>query len=131
MAVIDASVWVAWFNDQDKFHEQADSIFLSLLLNSERICIPSLAFTEVAGVVKRTMKNNDAAWHAVYSMKLGVHKVFINTTKLDSIATEIAINQSVRGADAYYLAVAKLTKSKLYTFDTQQKEAFEAISQNW
>ena len=29
------------------------------------------------------------------------------------------------------LAVAELTKSKLYTFDKQQEDAFEAISKNW
>jgi predicted nucleic acid-binding protein len=38
---------------------------------------------------------------------------------------------SVKGADAYYLAVAEITKSHLYTFDHQQKEAFEVISKNW
>ena len=77
------------------------------------------------------MKNNDAAWDAVRCMKNMVHEVFINTAELEPVATEIAISQSVRGADACYLAVAKLKKSKLYTFDAQQKEAFEAISQNW
>ncbi|MCL2006398.1 MAG: type II toxin-antitoxin system VapC family toxin [Planctomycetaceae bacterium] len=131
MAVIDASVWVALFKGRDHFYQQAESILLFLDANQERICIPSIAFTEVAGVIRRVMHNRDAAWDAVRCMKKMVHEVFVNTAKLEPVATEIAINQSVRGADAYYLAVAKLKKSKLYTFDTHQEEAFEAISQNW
>ena len=31
----------------------------------------------------------------------------------------------------HYLAVAELTKSKLYTFDQQQEDAFEAMSEAW
>ena len=131
MAVIDASVWIALFNEHDKFHEPADAIYRSLFLNQERICIPAIAFTEVAGVMKRVTNDTNIAIEAVLSMKELNPKVFADFSKLEPIATEIAISQSVRGADAYYLAAAKLTKSKLYTFDTQQKEAFEAISQNW
>ena len=55
-------------------------------------------------------------------------KVFANFDKLEPIATDIAIQHSIKGADAYYLAVAKLTRSELYTFDQQQEEAFEEIS---
>ena len=131
MAVIDASIWVALFKRHDHFYQHAKNILQSLETNRETICVPSIAFTEVAGVIKRTMKNNDAAWDAVRCMKNIVHEVFNNTAELEPVATEIAISQSVRGADAYYLAFAKLTKSKLYTFDTQQEEAFAEISQNW
>ena len=118
MAVIDASVWIALFNEHDKFHEQADAIYRSLSLNQERICIPAIAFTEVAGVMKRVTNDINIAIEAVFSMKELNPKVFTDFSKLEPIATEIAISQSVRGADAYYLAVAKLTRSKLYTFDT-------------
>jgi len=131
MAVIDASVWIALFNEHDKFHEQAETIYRSLFLNQERIFIPAIAFTEVAGVMKRVTNDTKIAIEAVFSMKELPPKVFTDFSKLEPIATEIATSQSVRGADAYYLAVAKLTKSKLYTFDTQQEEAFEAISQSW
>ena len=31
----------------------------------------------------------------------------------------------------HYLAVAELTKSKLYTFDKQQEDAFDAMSKIW
>ena len=131
MAVIDASVWVAWFNEDDKFLEQAESIFRSIELKQERVCIPAIAFTEVAGAIKRTTKDKGLASAAVYEMKDMNLNVFADFEKLEPIATDMAIQHSIKGADAYYLAVAELTKSKLYTFDKQQEDAFEAISKNW
>jgi predicted nucleic acid-binding protein len=130
MAVIDASVWIARYKTDDKFHEQAKQIIQSLNSN-QMICIPAIAFTEVAGVIKRTSKNNDDAWNAVLCMKDLEPEVFGNFDKLEPIATEIAIKYGIRGADAYYLAVAEMTKSHLYTFDKQHEEVFEAISKNW
>ena len=131
MVVIGASVWVPRFKEDDKFHEQAKNIFRSIALNQGTICIPAIAFTEVAGVLKRTTNDNGAAYAAVYDMKDMEPKVFGDFDKLEPLATDIAIKHNIKGADAYYLAVAELTKSKLYTFDKQQEDAFEAISKNW
>jgi len=124
MVVIDASIWVAMLNADDKFHAQAESIFESLASNAETICIPAIAFTEVAGAIKRTTKDDNVASGAVYYMKGAVQEVMADFDKLEPLATDIAIKYGVKGMDAYYLAVAELTKSKLYTFDQQQEEAF-------
>ena len=131
MVVIDASVWVARFKKDDKYFEQAENIIRSVLVGKETICLPAIAFTEVAGVIKRSMKDSNAAWEAVYHMKDMKPKVFGDFDRLEPIATEMAIKYSIKGMDAYYLAVAELTKSKLHTFDQQQEEAFEAISKAW
>jgi len=131
MVVIDASVWVSRLKTDDKFHEHAKNIFASLATSEETICIPATAFTEVAGVIKRTMKDDNVASGAVYYMKNMKLNVFANFDKLETIATNIAIKYSVKGMDAYYLAVAELTRSKLYTFDKQQEDTFEAMSKAW
>ena len=131
MAVIDASVWIAWFKTDDKFLKQAEQIVQSVLSNQERISLPVIAFTEVAGVIKRITQDNDAAWDAVLFMKNTEPEIFVDFGELEPIATEMAVNHCVRGADAYYLAVAKITRSKLYTFDQQQHEAFDAMSKMW
>ena len=131
MAVVDASVWISWFKRDDKFHKQAKSIFQAIALDKEKIDIPVIAFTEVAGVMKRTTKNDNAARRAVYYMKDMELNIFVDLAKLEPIATEIAVKYSVRGADAYYLAAAELTKSTLYTFDIQQSEAFDVMSKTW
>jgi predicted nucleic acid-binding protein len=82
-------------------------------------------------VIKRTTKDSDTARNAVRYMKEMQPKIFVNFDTLEPTATEIAINHSIRGADAYYLAAAVLTRSHLYTFDQQQAEAFAAISKVW
>ena len=106
-------------------------IFQSIELSGKTICIPAIAFTEVAGVMKRTTKDDNLAWGAVYYMKDMELNVLTDFVKLEPIATDIAIKYSIKGADAYYLAVAELTRSKLYTFDKQQTEVFEAVSKTW
>ena len=131
MAVIDASVWIAWFKKDDKFLEQAEQIIQSVLSNKERVCLPAIAFTEVAGVIKRISKDSNVARRAVLFMKDTEPEVFADFGELEPISTEIAINHSIKGADACYLAVAKITKSNLYTFDNQQKEAFDTMSETW
>ena len=131
MAVIDASVWVSLLKKDDAFHERAKYIIQSLISTQEKINIPAIAFTEVAGVIKRTTKDNDLARTAVLFIKDMELEIFVDFDELEPIATAMAINHSIRGADAYYLAVAEITKSKLYTFDKQQKEAFDMISKTW
>ena len=131
MAVVDASVWVSIFKKNDEFHEQAKNIIQKLISNHESICIPAIAFSEVAGVIKRTTQDSDTARYAVLYMKDMAPEILVNFGELEPIATKIAINYSVRGADAYYLAVAEITKSNLHTFDKQQKEAFEEIRKTW
>ena len=128
MAVVDASVWIARFKEDDVFHEQAQHIIRTLVSNRAKISLPAIAFTEVAGAIKRITRDNDFARGAVLFMKDLGPEIFADFSELEPIATEIAINYSIRGADTYYLAVAKITQSKLYTFDKQQKEAFEAMS---
>ena len=131
MAVVDASVWVSIFKKNDEFHAQAINIIQTLISNQESICIPAIAFSEVAGVIKRTTQDSDTARNAVLYMKDMAPEILVNFGELEPIATKIAINYSIRGADAYYLAVAEIKKSNLYTFDKQQKEAFEEIRKTW
>jgi len=92
MAVVDASVWIAWFMEGDAFHKQAQHIIQSLLMGEERISIPAIAFTEVAGAIKRITKNNDDAWEAVLHMKDLEPQVFADFDVLEPIATKIAVN---------------------------------------
>ena len=84
--VVDASVWVAMLKEEDRFVEQAESIFQSIELSKETICIPAIVFTEVAGVIKRTMKDDNAAWRAVYHTKEMELNVFADFDKLEVVS---------------------------------------------
>ena len=131
MTVVDASVWIAYFKKGDAFREQARVIIRSLISNQEKIYIPAIAFTEVAGAIKRITKNNDDAWDALLGMKDLDPEILIDFGKLEPIATELAINHGIRGADACYLAVAEITGANLVTFDKEQQKAFEEMSKIW
>ena len=133
MAVIDASVWVSFSKEDDLFHEQAKDIIFSLIANHEGISIPAIAFTEVAGAVKRRWKNKNAAvakdiaMNAVRKMKEMATEVLTNLDELEPLATEIAAHYGIKGADACYLAVAEITGANLVTFDKEQEKAFEEM----
>jgi predicted nucleic acid-binding protein len=128
MAVIDASVWVSYINEKDKFHDKASDIFNSINSTKEEISIPALALTEVAGVIKRITQDQEAAFDAVRFVESMKPDILADFSELEPIATQIAVNYSTRGADAYYLAVAVVTRSHLYTFDQQQGNAFEEMN---
>jgi len=131
MAVIDASVWVSYINEKDKFHDKARDIFNFINSTKEEISIPALAMTEVAGVMKRVTQDQKAAWDAVRFMESMKPDILADFGELEPIATQIAVNYSTRGADAYYIAVAVVTRSRLYTFDQQQDKAFEEMIKTW
>lgn len=78
MMVIDASVWVSLFKTDDMFHGQADHIIQSLLTDCEKIGVPIIAFTEVAGVIRRSTKNHEAAENAVRDMEGMIAEVLVN-----------------------------------------------------
>ena len=131
MVVIDASVWVSLFKTDDVFHGQADHIIESLLMDGETIGIPVIAFTEVAGVIKRSTRKNDTALKSVWDMEDMASEILANFSELEPVATQIAVNYGIKGADAYYLAVAEKTRSNLVTFDKEQQKAFEEMSKIW
>ena len=131
MVVIDASIWVPLIKRDDDFRRKAKDLVRYLTSKKKKIAIPALAFTEVAGAIKRTTKNKKTALDAVKYMKVITSRVLTNLADLEPIATKIAIDYDIKGADAYYLAVAKTTKSRLYTFDEEQEKAFEEISKSW
>ena len=131
MTVVDASVWIAWLKEDDAFYEQARHIIQFLISSQERIYIPAIAITEVAGAIKRTSKNNEAAREAVLCVKSLKPEILIDFGELEPIATELAINHGIRGADACYLAVAEITGANLITFDKEQQKAFETMNETW
>ena len=83
MAVIDASVWVSYYRKENKFHEYAKNIFLSLDSNQEKIFIPAIAFTEAAGVIKRSTQDSADAGKVVRNMKSMRPEVLIEFGELE------------------------------------------------
>ena len=124
MNVIDASVWVAYFNAQDKFHAKSVEIIKSIIDSNSAIILPNLALIEVAGAIRRVTKSESLAQSAISLMRgLGCEFLEIDNTKLEPMATSIAIKYACRGGDACYIATAITAKGTLWTFDLIQKQA--------
>ena len=130
MAVIDASVWVAYFLPADKFHQTAVKMLKTEIAPDEQIHLPSIATIEVAGVIRRVTGLRAEAEDAVETMlKLDCKMWDIDTITLAPAAHAIASKFGCRGADACYVAVALLTRNSLWTFDKAQAECAQSVVQ--
>jgi len=132
MPVVDASVWVAALYNEDKFHREAQNIIDDLITSGDVISVPTLVFVEVAGVLKRLTQNVKTVEQAIVRMKKMELDVWeLDSEEMEPKATDIAAHYGVRGADACYIAVARLTSSVLFTFDKKQKEAYEEVAKSF
>lgn len=129
MAVIDASVWVALFQEGDVFHSRALRLLNGLIENGEPINVPAIVFAEVVGAIRRRtgkMKHATAVLAKMQSLNLGIRDV---DDHFGRFAANIAIQLGIRGADATYVALAKETGDILYTFDEEQcKRANQTVT---
>ena len=122
MAVVDASVWVAYFHPQDKFHQAATEIMQKLIRANEEILLPRIAATEVAGVIRRVTGFESMAERALQRLRdLDCQYWDIDSVKVAPLADSIAIKYACRGADACYIAVASIANDTLWSFDKGQK----------
>jgi predicted nucleic acid-binding protein len=122
MAVIDASVWVALFQEKDVFHLRATQLLDEVVAGGHPIKVPALVFAEVAGAMRRRTGKLKHASNAVAKM----HDLDLDVREIDDnfgrLAADIAGRLGMRGADAFYVALAKETGSVLYTFDDEQRQ---------
>src|SRR5437016_4881834 len=119
--VIDCSAWVSYLESQDSNHVAARAWIDQHLLSGGFFAAPVLLVTETAAAISRSTRQSTIAQHAVnqlYSMQQ-MRLVPINQSLVDE-ATSLAINCTLRGADAYYVALAKTLGLALVTFDQEQ-----------
>ena len=121
LVVIDASAWVSRITLQDSNHPAALSWIDRHLLNGGLFVAPILLVTETAATVSRISglsARGHLAASGLYAMP-EMSLVQIDQALVDK-ATELAANLGLRGADAYYVAVAKILDLPLVTFDKEQ-----------
>ncbi len=119
--VIDASVWVSTVLIRDSNHAAALAWVNRHLLNGGSFTAPILLMTETASAVARitgrALRGHQVAaqLYDMPEMKL----VQIDEALVDE-ATYLAADLGLRGADAYYVAVARILALPLITFDQEQ-----------
>ncbi|HTQ99552.1 MAG TPA: PIN domain-containing protein [Candidatus Acidoferrum sp.] len=118
--VIDASVWVAAFLPYEPNHKAAQRCIAELSTSSEPTELPTLALVETCGAIARRTNSADAA-QQIRQFLVSQHWIsfFAVDSGLVSVASDIAINHKLRGADAIYVALAKMRSQPLISLDAE------------
>jgi predicted nucleic acid-binding protein len=128
VAVIDASVYVALINADEKDHTRCWAWFEGAKAAEEPIVAPAILLAEVAAALSRGVGDLGLAHRVVGQLKRsGVIKLLPVTLAVAERAATIAADHRIRGCDAVYIALADQLGEHLVTLDRQQLERGAAI----
>jgi predicted nucleic acid-binding protein len=120
-AVMDTSVWASSLLPNDSNHIPARNWIGQFISAGGHLVAPVLIVVETAATLARITQNASIARSAIaqlYSSQL-MRLVPLDQTLIDE-AADIAAGFSLRGADAFYVAVAKQLSIPLVSFDSEQ-----------
>ena len=121
MIVVDASVWVSAFLLRDVHHSISTQWLRSTVQAGERLVAPTLLVAEVSGVIARRTGRPDLAQRALAALiRLRSLQWVEFDIRSTLAAARLAIDLSLRGADAVYVAVAAQLAIPLITWDQEQ-----------
>jgi predicted nucleic acid-binding protein len=125
--VVDASVWVAFFHDLDKFRKESVEWLTRAISGSVRLVEPSLVLPEIGGSLKRLAKSEQLAKRSVDFV---VHMPLMTIVPLGidraRISAELAAELGVKGADAVYITLAMSEGLELVSWDESQLRSASA-----
>lgn len=125
MYVVDASVWVSRFLPSDTFHQTSLNWLEERATSGELVSAPALLLVEVAGAVARRTASPQAGANAARLVqRLPNSRLVPMNAPLVRLSTELAADRRLRGADAFYVALAHGLGLPLVTWDG------ELLSQN-
>lgn len=122
--VLDSSVFVSMFSDEDKFHDIGRDIFLKIIEKKIEPIVPTLALPEICGVFRRNfglhlaMIVEDRINSLIDSNMLFVKELTIERMRA---ATEDAIRFGLKGGDAVFVSLTRELKVQFLTFDDNVK----------
>jgi len=125
--VLDASAVVKWFVEEEESNEMRKIRDL-YLKGKVTVYVPSLLFIEFANAL-RSVKglNLTDVVNAVKALNLLRLNVVSDLDILDR-AVELAFKTGITVYDAIYVALAKITNSKLITYDTELLNKFKDLA---
>ena len=122
MIVIDTSVWISFLMPQEIYHRATHKWLRPHLAVQNDIAAPQLVLSELGGSLSRRTNNSNIGDKAISRM------IAISNLKLISMdyylsvrAARIAANFKLRGADAYFVAVAAELNAPLVSWDKEHR----------
>jgi len=121
--VTDASLWVARFVPQDKFHSAIKTWLDNRRMEGTQFLAPSFLLPEVGGAISRRTDDSDLGKRILASLENlpGLRLVEMDNA-LISMAAKLAVELGLRGADSVYVAVAVRLSVPLATLDVEQRD---------
>jgi predicted nucleic acid-binding protein len=123
MIVIDASVWVSRLVSGDVHHEASRRWLAEQIAQGMPIVGPSLLLAEIAGAISRQTGRPRLARSALRLLERvpGLRLLPLDQ-RLGTMAGQLAATLGLRGADAVYVATARMLGVPLMTWDLEQRE---------
>lgn len=119
--VVDASVWVSRLVPGDINHQRSRAWFDEQSSSGSLIVAPVLLLAEVAGAISRRTGEPDLAGRAVELIQqLATLRLVSIDPPLGRLASRLAADHALRGADAAYVAMAQRLGLPLITLDLEQ-----------
>ena len=123
MTVVDASVMVSALQPDD-VNYRVSRAWLDRQIDERRpLAAPYLLLSEIAGAIAR-VTGDPSAGHTAVASVLAIHSLTLipDVGEPPTLASQLAADLQLKGADATYVAVAMQLDMELVTWDHEQLE---------
>jgi predicted nucleic acid-binding protein len=119
--VVDASVFLASMQAAETHHADALTLLNRIEDNEWQTYLPMIALPEIGGNLARNSSNSSFAQRLLHLLRQQAHITLVPVDEqLGSVASDLAIQQRIRGCDAVYVALAQSRRATLITLDQEQ-----------
>ena len=123
MLTVDASVWVGALDLSDSSHLDSRRFLAAVRDRGTPLIGPAILLVEAGCALARRMNDAGRALAAVDTLrKLPALTIHAHEPALDEEALKIGIDRRLRGADAFYAALAARENAPLITWDLELVE---------
>jgi predicted nucleic acid-binding protein len=129
MLTLDANIWIAAYDPQDRFHTQSAAFLSTVSKRRLRLYGPAFVVVEAACALARRTQSQTAGETVLQRLcthpQLVLHPL---DEQLLRTAGQLGVRQFLRGADALYAATAALLSAPLISWDDELLKRAGAIT---
>lgn len=126
--VVDASVWVAAFDATDAHHGPSVTFLRAVEEADVPLTVPALALVETAcAIARRTGSDGRASRAGQVLTSHPLLAIAAMSAGLIATAMQEGVRRRLRGADAIYVATARMVEGQLVAWDTELLDRGGAI----